>query len=110
MCETKKIVYILLALAVCSFSAVVSPSQSSLAILLDASGLCKEESPDSWNKMQMDRFLKEYGFYGNANSVHCHSYDASMSPAEAADSLFKGQKSVFNEALSKWAKSAGPLS
>lgn len=110
MCETKKIVYILLALAVCSFSAVVSPSQSSLAILLDASGLCKEESPDSWNKMQMDRFLKEYGFYGNANSVHCHSYDASMSPAEAAVILFKGDSSVFNKALNKWAKNAGPLS
>lgn len=106
----KKIVYVLLALAACSFSAVVGPSQSSLAILLDASGLCKEESPDSWNKMQMDGFLKEYGFYGNANSVHCHSYDASFSPAEAAVILFKGQKSVFNEALEKWAKSAGPLS
>ena len=110
MREMKKIVYILLVLAACSFSAVVSPSQSSLAILLDASGLCKEESPDSWNKMQMDRFLKEYGFYGNANSVHCHSYDASMSPTEAAVSLFKSDSSVFNKALNKWAKNAGPLS
>ena len=92
----------LLLLVAFASGAVVGPSQSSLAILLDVSGLCKNAPVDSWEKLQLDRFLKERAFYGDPSSIYCHSYDASMSPSEAVDSLFKGNHSVFGRAIEKW--------
>ncbi|OWV24883.1 hypothetical protein B7988_13500 [Fibrobacter sp. UWB1] len=97
----KKMMFWVLVMAAVAFSAVVSPSQSTLAILLDASGLCNDSSVNSWKKMGVDDFLKAHAFYGNVHSIYCHSYDDSKSPAEVADSLFKGKTSVFNKALSE---------
>lgn len=90
-----------------AFGAVVAPSQSSLAILLDASGLCKNASFDSWEKLRLGDFLKDNAFYGDSSSIYCHSYDGSMSPSEVVDSLFKGENSVFGKAIEKWKQNGG---
>lgn len=92
----KKVIFYLLFLAAFASAAVVSPSQSTMAILLDASGLCGDTS-NSWSKLNVQEFLKNHAFYGDANSIYCRSYDESMTPSEAADSLFKGPNSIFNE-------------
>ena len=86
-------------------AAVISPSQSTIAILLDQSGLC-DSSSVSWKNMQVNEFLKNNAFYGKDAPVYCKSYSNSMSPAEAADSLFRGKNSVFEEALKKYSKNA----
>lgn len=100
-----KVISFLLFSVVFAFGAVVNPSQSSLAILLDVSGLCDASSSVSWKSMQVNDFLKDYAFYGESSSVYCYSYDASMTPSEAADALFKGANSVFNKALAQWSQS-----
>ena len=100
----KTITYLLLS-AVLVSAAVISPSQTSMAILLDASGLCKDGASVSWGNMHVNELLKKYAFYGNPNSVYCRSYDGAMTPSEAAKSLFKGSNSVFNEAVKQNAAS-----
>lgn len=75
-----------------------------MAILLDASGLCKDASSVSWKNLQLDAFLKNYAFYGDSSSIYCRSYDASMSPSEISDSLFQEKNSVFSEAIKKWSQ------
>ena len=75
----KKLLPSLLLLVAFSYSAVVGPSKSTMAILLDASGLCKDASSASWKNLQLDAFLKKHAFYGDSNSIYCRSYDASMS-------------------------------
>lgn len=92
----KKVIFCLLFLAAFASAAVVSPSQSTKAILLDASGLCGDTS-NSWSKLNVLEFLKSHAFYGDTNSIYCRSYKGSMTPSEAADSLFKGSNSIFNE-------------
>lgn len=62
-----------------SYSAVVGPSKSTIAILLDASGLCKDASAASWKNLQFEAFLKNHAFYGDSSYIYCRSYDASMS-------------------------------
>lgn len=92
----KKVIFYLLFLAAFASAAVVSPSKSTMAILLDASGLCDDTS-NSWSKLNVLEFLKSHAFYGDTNSIYCRSYKGSMTPSEAADSLFKGSNSIFNE-------------
>ena len=94
-------------MAAFAFGAVVSPSQSSIVIFLDESGLCNNSS-GIW-EMQLNAFLKDHASYGKSNSIYCHSYDGSMSPSEAADLLFKGSNTVFQDALTKWGQSASDL-
>lgn len=100
-----KIIIHLLLSAVLVSAAVISPSQTSMAILLDASGLCNKDASVSWGNMHVNELLKKYAFYGNPNSVYCRSYDGAMTPSEAANSLFKGSNSVFNEAVKQNAAS-----
>lgn len=100
----QKTLFCLFVLVVFSFGTVVNPSQSTIAILLDASGLCDVNSSVSWENLQVNKFLKEQSFYKDSNSVYCYSYDASIAPFEAIDSLFKGANSVFNKAIQKWSK------
>jgi triacylglycerol esterase/lipase EstA (alpha/beta hydrolase family) len=100
----KKVIFYLLFLAAFASAAVVSPSQSTMAILLDASGLCGDTS-NSWSKLNVQEFLKNHAFYGDANSIYCRSYDESMTPSEAANSLFKGPNSIFNDAAKQNAAS-----
>lgn len=100
----KKLLPSLLLLVAFSYSAVVGPSQSTMAILLDASGLCKDASSASWKNLQLDAFLKKHAFYGDSNSIYCRSYDASMSPSEVSESLFQGKNSIFSEAIKKWSQ------
>ena len=102
----KNFIKTLLLCAVFASAAVFSPSSSTLAILLDASGLCDETSSESWDKMQTVKFLRENAFYGDSNSIFCFFYDDSMTPAEAADSLLKGKNSIFNKALKNWAQNS----
>lgn len=104
MIKIKKIVCVSLLWTTFVLGAVVNPSQSTMAILLDASGMCNDSSSDTWKNMAMGDFLKNHAFYGDSNSVYCMSYDASMSPAEA-ETLFTGDSSVFAKALAKWAQS-----
>ena len=105
----KKIVSLFLFFAAFTFGAVVNPSQSSIAILLDASDLCIDKASASWKNMRVKEFLKDYAFYGKSNSIYCYSYDKSMTPPEAANSLFKGSESVFQKALTEWEKGASDL-
>ena len=106
--QMKKTVSLFLFMAAFAFGAVVNPSQSSMVILLDDSGLC-DSSSGIWKNMQIGAFLKDHAFYGKSNSIYCRSYDRSMSPSEAADSLFKGSNTVFQDALTKWGQSASDL-
>lgn len=107
--QMKKIVSLFLFFAAFTFGAVVNPSQSSIAILLDASDLCIDKASASWKNMRVKEFLKDYAFYGKSNSIYCYSYDKSMTPPEAANSLFKGSESVFQKALREWEKGASDL-
>lgn len=100
----KNFLTVLHLLAVCLYAAVAEPSQSSMAILLDASGLCKESSSESWQNLEVKNFLKNNVFYGDANAIYCKSYDDALSPADAAKILFSGSNSVFNEAIKKWSQ------
>jgi len=99
----KKIFSLSLFLVAFTFGAVVNPSQSSMVILLDDSGLC-DSSSGTWKNMQVGAFLKDHAFYGKSNSIYCRSYNGSMSPSEAADSLFRGANTVFQDALTEWEK------
>ena len=101
--QMKKTVSLFLFMAAFAFGAVVNPSQSSMVILLDDSGLC-DSSSGTWKNMQVGAFLKDHAFYGKSNSIYCRSYNGSMSPSEAADSLFRGAKTVFQDALTEWEK------
>lgn len=105
--QMKKIVSLSLFLVAFTFGAVVNPSQSSMVIFLDDSGLC-DSSSGIW-KMKLNAFLEKHAFYGESNSIYCRSYDRSMSPSEAADSLFKGSNTVFQDALTKWGQGASDL-
>jgi len=100
--QMKKTVSLFLFMAAFAFGAVVSPSQSSIVIFLDESGLCNNSS-GIW-EMQLNAFLKDHAFYGKSNSIYCRSYNGSMSPSEAADSLFRGANTVFQDALTEWEK------
>ena len=101
--QMKKTVSLFLFMAAFAFGAVVNPSQSSMVILLDDSGLC-DSSSGTWKNIQVGVFLKDHAFYGKSNSIYCRSYNGSMSPSEAADSLFRGANTVFQDALTEWEK------
>ena len=103
----KKTVSLFLFMVAFTFGAVVNPSQSSMVILLDDSGLC-DSSSGIW-KMKLNAFLEKHAFYGESNSIYCRSYNGSMTPSEAADSLFKGSNTVFQDALTKWGQGASDL-
>lgn len=96
--QMKKIFSLSLFLVAFAFGAVVNPSQSSMVILLDDSGLC-DSSSGIWKNMQIGAFLKDHAFYGKSNSIYCRSYNGSMSPSEAADSLFRGGEYSLSRCL-----------
>jgi len=100
----QKTLFCLFVFVVFSFGTVVNPSQSTMAILLDVSGLCDTNSLVSWENLQVSDFLKNQSFYRDSNSVYCYSYEPSLVPFEAATSLFKGSHSIFDEAIQKWSK------
>ena len=106
--SNEKIFSLSLFLVAFTFGAVVNPSQSSMVILLDDSGLC-DSSSGTWKTMPVNAFLKDHAFYGESNSIYCRSYNGSMTPSEAADSLFKGSNTVFQDALTKWGQGASDL-
>lgn len=101
----KKFLFCILLFCSLISAAVVCPAQSSLTILLDASGLCDESSSVASSTTE---FLTKYAVGGNSGAIYCRSYDASMMPAEAAVSLFQGTNSVFNQAIKKWSEGKGP--
>jgi hypothetical protein len=100
----QKTLFCLFVFVVFSFGTVVNPSQSTMAILLDVSGLCDTNSLVSWENLQVSDFLKNQSFYKDSNSVYCYSYEPSLVPFEAATSLFKGSHSIFDKAIQKWSK------
>lgn len=69
MIKIKKIACVSLLWTTFVLGAVVNPSQSTMAILLDASGMCNDSSSDTWKNMAM-------GDLKGANTLTKFTYDA----------------------------------
>lgn len=85
-------------------AAFVEPANTTLFILLDASGFCNSTESASWKGFGINDYISDK-IVGRDGFVYCHSYDSkSKTPMmEAKEFVNDGDgKSIYDKALDNW--------